>query len=205
MRSPRPIRLGASQTSPVPLGASSTGGPRNIKQSMPRESHTGLSRCHAAGHRPSRGLSLTRCPSPFGVRVAFYQLLSSGFCRNFGSGCEPECLHFIGVLSFDGRISRRCSLRRDRLLSCQLRPTAWSLALATRIRPAKRPVAPRSAESGRSCWPTARRNWPCSPFGQHAQPDAVVPISLINPARRPRKAKTAPPQRILRQCLLHRH
>ena len=28
-------------------------------------------------------------------------LLSPGFCRNFGSGCEPECLHFIGVLSFD--------------------------------------------------------------------------------------------------------
>jgi hypothetical protein len=28
--------------------------------------------------------------------------LSPGFCRNFGSGCEPECLHFIGVLSFDG-------------------------------------------------------------------------------------------------------
>ena len=29
-------------------------------------------------------------------------LLSPGFCRDFGSGCEPECLHFIGVLSFDG-------------------------------------------------------------------------------------------------------
>src|SRR3984885_13385054 len=28
-------------------------------------------------------------------------LLSPGFCRNFGSGCEPECRHFIGVLSFD--------------------------------------------------------------------------------------------------------
>ena len=29
-------------------------------------------------------------------------LLSPGFCRNFGSGCEPECLHFIGVLSGSG-------------------------------------------------------------------------------------------------------
>ena len=28
-------------------------------------------------------------------------LVSPVFCRNFGSGCEPECLHFIGVLSFD--------------------------------------------------------------------------------------------------------
>ena len=30
-----------------------------------------------------------------------YGLLSPVFCRNFGSGCEPECLHFVGVLSFD--------------------------------------------------------------------------------------------------------
>jgi hypothetical protein len=28
-------------------------------------------------------------------------LVSPGFCRNFGSGCEPERLHLIGVLSFD--------------------------------------------------------------------------------------------------------
>ena len=28
-------------------------------------------------------------------------LVSPGFCRNLGSGGEPECLHFIGVLSFD--------------------------------------------------------------------------------------------------------
>src|ERR1700721_1789687 len=33
--------------------------------------------------------------------VVRIKLLSPGFCRNFGSGCEPECLHFIGVLSFD--------------------------------------------------------------------------------------------------------
>jgi hypothetical protein len=28
-------------------------------------------------------------------------LASPGFCRNSGSGGEPECLHSIGVLSFD--------------------------------------------------------------------------------------------------------
>jgi hypothetical protein len=30
-------------------------------------------------------------------------LVSPGFCRNLGSGGEPECLHFIGVLSFDDK------------------------------------------------------------------------------------------------------
>ena len=28
-------------------------------------------------------------------------LVSPGFWPNLGSGGEPECLHFIGVLSFD--------------------------------------------------------------------------------------------------------
>ena len=55
-------------------------------------------------------------------------LASPGFCRSLDSRCEPECLHLIGVLSFDDEFRRRCCLGAEfRRNSGKL----WRIALAT--------------------------------------------------------------------------
>ena len=52
---------------------------------------------HSRGDQTCYGIRPIACIS-WGITLV---LVSPGFCRNLGSGGEPECLHFIGVLSFD--------------------------------------------------------------------------------------------------------
>ena len=130
----------------------------------------GYTSAHDANYWRLPGLLVVRF-SAIPDRSTF--LVSPGFGPNLGSGCEPERLHFIGVLSFDDEFREDVAVAEFRRNSGML----WRRALA-------QPVLRAGCRAG---WCAARsRKHPRRAAGRRRPgPEAVHPRESGDPARVP--------------------